>query len=435
MKGNFSENEKKTTNPIGIRFVRFSSDLQKIRMVFPFILTCVLTFFGLSSVQAQAVKLSGQSKISLITCGPGEVLYEAFGHSAIRLVDRSQDLDVVFNYGMFDFNQENFYGNFAKGSMRYMLGVSPTTDFIDQYRRYNRTVREQVLNLDSAEKLAIAVYLSKNLLPENKEYFYDYFDNNCSTKIIELLDSALQRKVIWKFAEPQGTLTYRNMIYDYTTYQDWGRFGIDLGLGSVIDRPLNGRQLNFLPDELERSLSRASIRRGMIDFPLVSGYEVLYESAVSYGAGSFLFSPAFLFSLILLMALVLWIRSSQSAIGFRILRSVLFTMTGLLGLVELSIWLFTNHKSAAWNYNILWANPLFFVIGLLIWFYEKPLQGFLFGFRYYLLGILIFWFLIPQHLNVNLIPLVAALAVLCVPRMPVHKVDLSSSEIKASNLK
>jgi hypothetical protein len=75
------------------------------------------------------------------------------------------------------------------------------------------------------------------------------------------------------------------------------------------------------------------------------------------------------------------------------------------------------------------------VIGLLIWFYEKPLQGFLFGFRYYLLGILIFWFLIPQHLNVNLIPLVAALAVLCVPRLPVHKVDLSSSEIKASNLK
>ncbi len=431
MKGNSSENEKKTTNPIGIRFVRFSSDLKKIRMVFKFILACVLTFFSMKPTQGQTVSLSGQAKISLITCGPGEVLYEAFGHSAIRLVDRSQNLDVVFNYGMFDFNQENFYGNFAKGSMRYMLGASPTTDFIDQYRRYNRTVREQVLNLDSAEKLAIAVYLSKNLLPENREYFYDYFDNNCSTKIIELLDSALQRKVIWKFAEPQGTMTYRNMIYDYTTYQDWGRFGIDLGLGAVIDRPLKGRDLNFLPDELERSVMRASIRRGMIDFPLVSGNEVLFESAVSYGAGSFLFSPAFLFSVILLLSLVLWFRSSQSAIGFRILRSVLFTMTGLLGLVELSIWLFTNHKSAAWNYNILWANPLFFVVGLLIWFYEKPLQGFLFGFRYYLLGILIFWFLIPQQLNVNLIPLVAALAVLCIPRMSAQKVDLASSEIKA----
>ncbi len=431
MKGNSSGSEKKTTNPIGIRFVRFSSDLQKIRMVFKFILACVLISYSLIPTQAQTVSLSGQAKISLITCGPGEVLYEAFGHSAIRLVDRSQNLDVVFNYGMFDFNQENFYGNFAKGSMRYMLGASPTTDFIDQYRRYNRTVREQVLNLDSAEKLAIAVYLSKNLLPENREYFYDYFDNNCSTKIIELLDSALQRKVIWKFAEPQGTMTYRNMIYDYTTYQDWGRFGIDLGLGAVIDRPLKGRDLNFLPDELERSVMRASIRRGMIDFPLVSGNEVLFESAVSYGAGSFLFSPAFLFSVILLLSLVLWFRSSQSAIGFRILRSVLFTMTGLLGLVELSIWLFTNHKSAAWNYNILWANPLFFVIGLLIWFYEKPLQGFLFGFRYYLLGILIFWFLIPQQLNVNLIPLVAALAVLCIPRMSAQKVELSSSEIKA----
>ncbi|HOY96006.1 MAG TPA: DUF4105 domain-containing protein, partial [Catalimonadaceae bacterium] len=177
------------------------------------------------SVMSQTVPLSAQARISLITCGPGEALYEAFGHSAIRVSDPTQSLDLVFNYGMFDFNQENFYGNFAKGSMRYMLGVSSTSDFIDQYRRFNRTVREQVLNLDSNEKRAIVEYLSKNLLPENREYFYDYFDNNCSTKIIELLDSALQRKVIWTFAQPQGTVTFRSMIYDYTTYQDWGRFG------------------------------------------------------------------------------------------------------------------------------------------------------------------------------------------------------------------
>lgn len=431
MKGNFSENEKKAGNLIGIRFVRFSPDLKKKRVVFGFILGLLFSAGNISSIRAQTVPLSAQTRISLITCGPGEELYEAFGHSAIRVSDPTQSLDLVFNYGMFDFNQENFYGNFAKGSMRYMLGVSSTTDFIDQYRRFNRSVREQVLNLDSNEKRAIVEYLNNNLLPENREYFYDYFDNNCSTKIIELLDSALQRKVIWTFAQPQGTVTYRSMIYDYTTYQDWGRFGIDLGLGAVIDRPLKGRDLNFLPDELERSVTRATIRRGMIDFPLVSTSAVLYESAVSYGAGSFLFSTAFLFSVILLVALVFWFRSSQSDIGFRILRSVLFTMTGLLGQVELSIWLFTNHKSAAWNYNILWANPVFFVIGLLIWFYEKPVRGFLVGFRYYLVGILIFWFLIPQQLNVNLIPLVAALAVLCVPRSPALKATDATSEIIA----
>lgn len=430
MKGNFSENEKKAMKLIAIRFVRFSSDLQKSRLVFGFILACLLAFSCGSTTNAQTVSLSAKARISLITCGPGEELYEAFGHSAIRVSDPAQNLDMVFNYGVFDLYQDNFYPNFAKGSMRYMLGASPTADFIDQYRRFNRTVREQVLNLDSTEKLAIVEYLSKNLLPENREYFYDYFDNNCSTKIIELLDSSLQRKVIWTFTQPQGTVTFRSMIYDYTTYQDWGRLGIDLGLGAVIDRPLKGRDLNFLPDELERSVNRATIRRGMIDFPLVSSSQVLYESAVCYGAGFFLFSPAFLFSVILLVSLILWFRSSQSAIGFRIFRSLLFTMTGLLGIVELSIWLFTNHKSAAWNYNILWANPLFFAIGLLIWFYEKPLQGFLSGFRYYLLGILIFWFLIPQQLNVNLIPLVAALAVLCVPRMSVLKRPISSNEIK-----
>jgi Domain of unknown function (DUF4105) len=431
MKGNFSQNEKKVINLIGMRLVRFSSDLQKIRAVPRFVWAYVFMYFAIFTTMAQPVSLSGQSRISLITCGPGEVLYEAFGHSAIRITDPSQHLDLVFNYGMFDFNQDNFYGNFAKGSMRYMLGMSGTADFIHQYRFFNRSVREQVLNLDSAEKLAIAVYLNNNLLPENREYFYDYFDNNCSTKIIELLDSALHRKVVWKFAQPQGTLTYRSMIYDYTTYQDWGRFGIDLGLGAVIDRPLKGMDLNFLPDELERSVSRASIRRGMMDFPLVSSSEVLFESAVSYGAGSFFFSPSFLFSLVLFLALFLWFRSSQSAIGFRILRSLLFTTSGLLGIVELSIWLFTNHKSAAWNYNILWANPLFFAIGLLIWFYEKPLLGFLTGFRYYLIGILIFWFLIPQQLNTNLIPLVAALVVVCVPRVTNQKKESFSGVTKA----
>ena len=431
MKGNFSENEKKAGKLIAIRFVRFVADLQKNRVVFGFIFACIFSAFSIRSVQAQTVPLSAQARISLITCGPGEVLYEAFGHSAIRVADPSQSLDLVFNYGMFDMYQDNFVFNFAKGSMRYRLGVGSTSDFIHQYRGFNRSVREQVLNLDSNEKRAIVEYLSKNLLPENCEYFYDYFDNNCSTKIIELLDSALQHKVIWTFAQPQGTVTFRSMIYDYTTYQDWGRLGIDLGLGAVIDRPIKGRDLNFLPDELEKSVNRATIRRGMIDFPLVISNQVLFESAVSYGAGSFLFSSAFLFSIILLGALVLWFRSSQSAIGFRIFRSVLFTLTGLLGLVELSIWLFTNHKSAAWNYNILWANPLFFVIGLLIWFYEEPVRGFLVGFRYYLVGILIFWFLIPQQLNVNLIPLVAALVVLCVPRSPALKATTNTSEITA----
>jgi len=92
--------------------------------------------------------LSNQARVSILTCGPGPELYEAFGHSAVRISDPLQSLDLVFNYGMFDFNQENFYGNFAKGSMRYMLGLSNFQDFLFQYRHYKRSVREQVLNLD-----------------------------------------------------------------------------------------------------------------------------------------------------------------------------------------------------------------------------------------------------------------------------------------------
>jgi hypothetical protein len=377
-----------------------------------FLLFCVFAHF---SVRADAPALSAQSRVSILTCGPGALLYEAFGHSAVRVSDPTQALDLVFNYGVFDFNQENFYGNFAKGSMRYMLGVSTWTEFQEQYRRDHRSIREQVLNLDSAEKQAVVSYLSINLLPENREYFYDYFDNNCSTKILELLDSALSRRVVLNYSEVEGKASFREMIYDYTTYQPWGRLGIDLGLGSVIDRKLKGSQLNFLPDELEKTISRASIRRGMIDYPLVIENHILFESPVYFGAGSFLFSPGFLFSVVLLLSCLAWYKSGSIPFPFKLLRSLLFTSAGLLGCVQLSIWLFTNHKSAAWNYNLLWANPIFFAVGLLIWFYEKPMRVFLVGFRYYLLLLLILWFIVPQHLNTDLLPLVASLCLLSVP--------------------
>lgn len=363
----------------------------------------------------QGPRLSNNSTVSILTCGPGQELYEAFGHSAIRVTDSSQGLDLVFNYGVFDFQQENFYGNFAKGSMRYMLGANTAEQFFNHYQRDKRTIREQVLNLDSIEKNAVLNYLSVNLLPENVEYYYDYFDNNCSTKIIELLDSALHHRVVWQFSDIEGSASFRSMIYDYTTYQDWGRFGIDLGLGSVIDRPLTGRQLNFLPDELEKSISRARIQRNRIEFPLVIQNRVLYESPTYFAASSFWFSPGFVFTVLLLITVFLWTSSEKYQRAFTILQVVVFVVVGLLGTVILSIWLFTNHKSAAWNYNLLWANPLLLLLGIGIGIGKTKTQFFLNAARYPIVFVFTCWFVLPQQLNIALVPLVASLYILCVP--------------------
>ena len=359
--------------------------------------------------------IGGKAKISLLTCGAGPELYEAFGHSAIRISDPLQGLDLVFNYGVFDFNQENFYGNFAKGSMRYMLGVNSFEDFMFQYHHYKRSVNEQVLNLDSMQKQAVVDYLNRNLRPENREYFYDYFYRNCSTKIIDLLDSALNGAVVWEQAKPEGKVSFRQLIHQYTVFQPWGRLGIDLGLGSLIDLPMQGKDIQFLPDGVYNELSRAKIRRGLLDFPLVIESSNIYQSEIFFGSDSFFLSPAFFFSILLLVSVFLFFKGPKFPLLNKIWAGFLFFFVGILGLVELCIWLFTNHKAAAWNYNLMWANPLFMLIGLYFLIaksFPKPIRNAL---LYYISAVLIFWFLIPQTLNVNLLPLVAALLFCVLP--------------------
>jgi hypothetical protein len=378
--------------------------------VFSFFFLFLFQSFAFAQTESDAQpRLSGQARVSVITCGPGPELYEAFGHSAIRVSDPLQSLDLVFNYGMFDFNQENFYGNFAKGSMRYMLGLSSFEDFMFQYKHYKRSVREQVLNLDSLERQAVVNYLSINLRPENKEYLYDYFYNNCSTKIIDLLDSAINRSINWELAQPEGKVSYRQLIYQYTVFQPWGRLGIDLGLGSPIDKPMTGKQLQFLPDGVEQDLTRAKIRRGLIEFPLVASSSVLYQSPVFFAADSFFISPAFVFSIIFLISLFLSFKRLEFSRLFRMWKGVLFLLAGVLGWVELLIWLFTNHKPAAWNFNLLWANPSFLFLGIIYLVLKKVGKTFQDILFFYLSFVLVFWFLLPQVLNINLLPFVVAL--------------------------
>lgn len=382
--------------------------------LFCFALSSSLIFQKEAKAESKPI-LSSKARISILTCGPGPELYEAFGHTAIRVQDPQQVMDLTFNYGVFDFEQENFYGNFAMGFMRYMLGVATTEDFLFSYRRAKRSVREQVLNLDSSEKQKIAYYLEVNLKPENREYFYDYFYNNCSTKIVELLDSALNRKVIWQWAEPEGNLSFRALIRQYATFQSWGRLGIDLGLGALIDKPIRGKDLDFLPDALERDLNRASLQRNLLQFPLVLETHILYEAPAAYGEGSFFLHPAFIFSLILLISCFLYVYSSKLGRIRKAWNLLWLLLVSLLGWVETLIWFFTNHKAAAWNYNILWANPIWLILVLAnVGFRHKNFAN-LKAIQWYYSAILVFWFLLPQTMNENLLPLVFALWINALP--------------------
>lgn len=377
------------------------------------ILLLTLVCFLPQYANAQSIaKLSDKARVSLITCGAGPILYEAFGHSAVRISDPGLGMDVVFNYGIFDFNQPNFYGNFALGYMRYQLGASPADEFLYQYRYFKRSVREQVLNLDSSQKQAVFDYLNVNLLPENQEYYYDYFYNNCSTKIVEMLDSALKNQVVWHPAAMEGKGSYRKLIHQYTVFQPWGRLGIDLGLGAVIDQPINGQQLDFLPDGLERDVFRAEVRKGTVLVPLTLSSSVLYDAPAFYGDDPYWLSPGFVFSFLLFLSILLVWKSDSLFRFMRIWRSIQFLLVGILGWVELLIWILTNHKAAAWNFNLLWANPLFLFLGAVWPWIEGRFPSIRILLLYYLGAVLALWFFLPQELNPVLIPLVMSLFVL-----------------------
>lgn len=133
-------------------------------------------------------RLSDQAEISVMTFGPSQqVLYTAFGHSAFRVYDPVLGIDEAYNYGVFDFDQPNFYLNFARGNLMYRLDVSDYKEFEYVYVYFNRSVRQQTLNLTQGQKQRLYAFLQWNALPENQFYRYDYFYDNCATKMPNIL--------------------------------------------------------------------------------------------------------------------------------------------------------------------------------------------------------------------------------------------------------
>ncbi|MBL0309244.1 MAG: DUF4105 domain-containing protein [Bacteroidetes bacterium] len=147
------------------------------------------------SIFASDIELSDSANITLLTCSPGADLYSAFGHNGIRVTDYKQGFDVVFNYGTFDFDQPGFYVNFVRGRMRYMLSTDRFSDFISQYRYEKRSILEQQLRLNSEDRKKIFAFLYNNALPENREYLYDFFWDNCATRPRDVFEKELKGRL------------------------------------------------------------------------------------------------------------------------------------------------------------------------------------------------------------------------------------------------
>ncbi len=201
------------------------------------------------SLTVQAQQLSETAQISLLTCSPGEELYARYGHTAIRVLDEANDMDIVFNYGIFDFNTDHFYWKFVRGETWYELGASPYRYFMYEYDRDNRPVYEQVLNFTPDQTNLLWQALVENYRPENRKYLYNFVFDNCATRPYQLIINVLGDSIVSDY-DGYTCQTYRDFISHYTGQHTWANAGINLLFGPKADRPMTNGQRLFLPEEL-----------------------------------------------------------------------------------------------------------------------------------------------------------------------------------------
>lgn len=313
---------------------------------------------------------AAQYKISLLTCDPGDELYSTFGHSAIRIIELESGQDLVFNYGTFDFNTSFFYVKFIRRTLDYQLSLTTTENFLREYNYFKRNVREQELNLSAEQSEKIVAFLQRNYQPENRKYRYDFFFDNCATRITDMLETVLGQSLKWNYPIETDHKTFRNLIDEYVYPLPWSDLGIDLALGAVIDREATEAEKAFLPDYLEASFGRATIIGDGPERPLVSQTNKIYDFPESRSEGINLINPYVLFWLFaILIGLLTFIGFKKKRLfkGFDI---AFFSILGLLGVLFVFLWFFTAHSQTKNNWNLFWAFPAHLYIAYLL--YRRP---------------------------------------------------------------
>jgi len=367
-------------------------------------LLILLTFAGLSPAKAQFWE------VSLLTADPGTELYSSFGHSAIRMREIGPDgRDLVFNFGTFDFDTPNFYGKFATGKLNYMLSVAPYDRFIIEYDYYKRGLREQVLDLNQEQKDFLLQHLDAQYDPARRFYKYDFFYNNCATKIRDAFEIAMGEQLVWSDSIAEEK-TFRNLIDEFVLPLPWADFGIDLALGAVIDRPATELEKQFLPTYMEQAFANATIFENGVSRPLVKQSRVLLEYPKEDTQQS-LFNPTIVFWLIAVVFAALTLYGFKKGKLMKGLDVAFFGILGILGLVVAFLWFFTDHSATALNWNILWAFPghLVLVWGLV----ARPNAAWISSYLLFVLGttvvVLLLWMFGVQSFSPALVPILLLL--------------------------
>ncbi|WP_158551377.1 DUF4105 domain-containing protein [Rhodohalobacter sp. SW132] len=308
----------------------------------------------------QAAQLSDQAEISLITILPGETPEELFGHSAVRVNDPANNIDISYNYGTFHFD-DYFLLKFIYGDLEYFLSEAPFPLTVRHYRERQRPMYEQVLNLTQQQKQDLHEFLIVNIQEENRYYQYDFLYDNCSTRIQDALEDVLGDDLRFHYTEGEER-TFRELIHLYADPDSFNGLGIDLLLGSTIDIRATSRQHMFLPDFLMMEFDNATVLVDGEMQPLVATTtQPLQLDDYEQNPGR---PIALIFTWILFIAgaIVTFFQIRKNRYVNLWLDLPLFGTIGLIGLLIVFLWFFSLHTETVRNLNLFWAWPFHLLI-------------------------------------------------------------------------
>jgi len=378
----------------------------------------LLLFIGiiqLSKAQEKYVfpiLLSDSAQISLLSNPPwDEAVYSLFGHASMRVKDPAQNFDFAFNFGIFNMSKSNFIFSFVKGETDYIVAAIPYEYYYLDYQEKGTGIIEQVLNLTKDEKQEIYNAFLINIQPENREYRYNYFYDNCATRPRDILEKYIAGKI--NYVPTSKDQSYRDLVHECTKVRSWFEFGVDLVIGSEADKTITDRQKDFLPEYLMNAYQGATIQGDSISRPLVLSKSTLLEPAPL--SKDIPVKPVhigiLLLSVTIYLSFVSYKKKKFKAV--KVFDTVLFIVAGLAGCIIFFLMFFSEHPCTYPNWNVAWLNPLQLVVAFL--FFVKSLSKYLSYYHFInfvaLLAFLLAWCLIPQQLEIAFIPYILSIAI------------------------
>jgi hypothetical protein len=387
--------------------------MKNLRLIPKLFYVCLIIYLANSPTVAQ--KLSGSTKVSLITVAPGDELNDSFGHTLLWVYDPATGVDKAYNFGGYDYDTKDFYWKFVKGQLPYEMSYATLEAYKEYYQKHNRKMTEQIMSLAMGQKQLLYDNLEKAYNnPKTRNYMYKFYTDNCSTRIRDALMEACSDSMHLQNIPGMNDSTYREWMNKclLRKHHYWAAVGMNAGLGTPADERVLQINACYIPENLMKSM--ASARRMAAQHHLyyfVKSTKELYQTKEVDDEPLFFVTPRFWFFVLLIFTFYRTFRHWKKRQKGYLFDKILFGLVGLLGWVLLFLWFGTDHGVTNYNMNLLWAFP--FHLPIIFWLsQDKYARDYWYGYYFILIGLMIIMGLIfVVQYSYDTIPLVLALFV------------------------